>query len=318
MKYNNEFKEKVINEYKKTNKKSQTCKKFEVPLTTFNHWLINKGKDNSRKTYSKELKKNVIEEYKEGMTIKDLSDKYNIIEGTINLWIKPVARKRGVQNSIGIEDFFDNIDSEKKAYYLGWIMADGNVSIYNNQYSLKLHIGFQDKHIIDDFLKDIKATYIPKEKESILNTTGKKHKSYYVSLTSKHMIESLISLGVIPNKTGKEFIPNIPKRFLKDFLRGFFDGDGITSIGEKNKIGFVSSKYMIIQILELLKWNLSIQPHHTTPYIYYFLTSSKDKIKDLYNYMYKDANVFIKRKHDRFKFIMENTEVAVSNSDRRA
>ena len=68
---------------------------------------------------------------------------------------------------IGREDYFDCIDSFDKAYYLGWIMADGNVSITNGQYSLKIHIAIKDKELIDNFF----------EKYSSINVGTKEEKS---------------------------------------------------------------------------------------------------------------------------------------------
>lgn len=66
-------------------------------------------------------------------------------------------RHRGIKSKIGREDFFDIIDSEEKAYFLGFIVADGNVSIYNNQYSLKIHVSMIDKEVIDKFLHYIES-----------------------------------------------------------------------------------------------------------------------------------------------------------------
>jgi intein-encoded DNA endonuclease-like protein len=48
------------------------------------------------------------------------------------------------------------------------------------------------------------------------------------------MVDRLISLGVIPNKTGSETMKYVPDEWKTDFIRGFFDGDGSISIRNDN------------------------------------------------------------------------------------
>lgn len=258
--------------------------------------------------YNDEIKNEVKRMYLEGMNSSEISKKMNIKVGTITYWLRNwgIARHRGPKSKIGNEHYFDFIDSERKAYFLGWLMADANISIYNNQYSLKIHISYRDKHIVDDFLSEIKSENKTLYKNNKLSSTGNNHESYYVSLTSVHMCKQLMNLGIIPNKTGKEIIPDIDKSLIPHFIRGFFDGDGITGIGRDKRCGFVSNYNMLKDLLRYINYNLNINicPHHTTPYIYYFL-SGKDFSKHLYNYIYKDATIWLKRKRERMEIICD-------------
>lgn len=204
-------------------------------------------------------------------------------------------RHRGPKSKIGKEDFFDYIDCEEKAYFLGYIMADGNVSITNNQYSLKFHISIQDREVVDRFLESISSS----NKATIRNETS----SYYVSLTSVHMCKRLIALGVLPQKTGKECIcDEIPKNLLHHYIRGVFDGDGITSVGKSKRSGFVGSINMITSILEELKEDLTIFEAGKNKKVVYFLGGKKFSNK-LYNYLYSDATIWLERKRARLEYI---------------
>lgn len=261
--------------------------------------------------YNIETINNVIKLYNENkLNSREISELLNINQGTITYWIRKysIPRQRAPKSKISNELYFDNIDNENKAYWLGWIMADGNISIYNNQYSLKLHIGIEDKSLIDRFLNEIGSTNKTKIKTN-------KYISYYVSLTSKHMINSLINLGVIPQKTGNEIMPNLRNDLISHFIRGYFDGDGITCNTEKNKwCGFISSYNLCESIQKELGTSFKIRIANNSK-AYYFQTSKKSFREDLYKYMYSNASIYLKRKKERMDSICGNTEIIVETKE---
>lgn len=263
--------------------------------------------------FSQEQVNKVIHLYKSGKNSAEIQEITNIKKTTILYWLKKnnvQIRHRGPKSKISREDFFDNIDSEEKAYYLGWIMADGNISITNNQYCLKVGVSIVDEDIILKFMKAIGST------NKIRYVTPKKGKGagktyVLVSLSSKHMCESLMKLGVIPAKSGYESFPNIPKDLEHHFVRGFFDGDGITCITRgRKRAGFISSERLLKAIQE--KTNLPKKIHHNSDCINqnvcYYLLNKQESIK-LYDYMYKDATIWMNRKKARMDYICDNTEI---------
>ncbi len=112
-----------------------------------------------------------------------------------------------------------------------------------------------------------------------------------------------MSLGVIPRKTGKESFPiEISAKLFHHFIRGFFDGDGITDI-KRRRSGFISSNDMLKDILiKLDNPILTIHKVKRSENIYYFLGGIKFS-RVLYDYMYSDANVWLTRKKERLKMI---------------
>lgn len=111
-----------------------------------------------RNTYTKKTKEEVVRRYTvDKLKSKDLAAIYNIPVGTVGEWVRKagVARHRGPKSMIGNEDYFSIIDCEEKSYWLGWLMADGCISKYAGQKSIKLHISIKDKKIVDDFLSTI-------------------------------------------------------------------------------------------------------------------------------------------------------------------
>jgi len=258
--------------------------------------------------YDKNIKIKIVSEYESGKDSIQLSLEYGISSGTIGSWIRKFSTPRhpGPKSKINNESYFRSIDTEEKAYWLGWIMADGCISLYNGQYSLKLHISIMDKVLIDSFLVAIDSSNKTKFKPEMGNG------SYYVSLTSRVMIEDLIKLGVVERKTGLEHIPEeIPHSLIKDFLRGFFDGDGITDIS-RCRSGFVSSVKMLNQIQLILGTSQKIHVANNST-AFYFLGGIKFS-EELFLFLYKDASIFLNRKYERLKFISRvNTEIISVN-----
>jgi hypothetical protein len=118
------------------------------------------------------------------------------------------------------EDFFEKIDSEYKAYFLGFIFADGcliddSVS-YRYKMTLKLHN--KDNHILEEFIRCVNG-----EMGVWFN---KKKDMCEISLSGRKIVNDLKDKGVSPNKTFTIKYPNINEKLERHFLRGYFDGDG--------------------------------------------------------------------------------------------
>ena len=130
---------------------------------------------------------------------------------------------------------FDNIDSAEKAYWLGFIIADGYLNVDRNM--LRIKLGEKDKHHLEKFINFLNGD-LTMLKSEIHNTTG--NIEWYVSTYSKEIKDALIKLNVEQAKSGKEHIPSIDKIYYRDFIRGLWDGDGF--IRERlNGIGLVGS-----------------------------------------------------------------------------
>ena len=315
-----EIREYAVSLYKQGNSAQRVANIVAFNEATIRKWL----KDASieikhggvfNKKYSNKISTSVLELYETGICTTQIDLLLNLRRGASVYILNKFnikMRHRGPKSKIEKEDFFDEIDSEEKAYFLGFILADANVSVINGQYSLKFHIAYKDKEIIDKFLKTINSTNKKQHKKN------GELESYYVSLTSVHMCKSLIKWGVIPQKTGKEEIHSdiLKNEFLRDFLRGYFDGDGITDISKKRS-GFVGSEKIINQILEILDENLTTYFSGENKKVKYFLGGKKFSRK-LYDYLYKDTNIFLSRKESRLKYIAFNDgtpyEVKVSRT----
>ncbi len=112
------------------------------------------------------------------------------------------------------ENYFNEIDCEEKAYFLGFLFADGNVNKHSNQVVLKLNS--RDKEILIRLNKLI-------SNECLIFEYGDNSE---LRFSSKNIKDNLIKYGCIPNKSLKLKFPNIDNKYVRHFIRGYFDGDG--------------------------------------------------------------------------------------------
>lgn len=117
---------------------------------------------------------------------------------------------------------FDNIDTPEKAYWLGFIIADGYLNISRRM--LRIKLGDKDKNHLKKFIVFLGGDIEDMLKLEIHNTTG--NNEWYVSTYSAEIKDALIKLKVEQAKSGKEHVPPINKEFYRDFIRGLWDGDG--------------------------------------------------------------------------------------------
>lgn len=211
--------------------------------------------------------------------------------------------------------FFDKINTEAKAYFLGFLWADGN----NNRLgTLTLKITIEDTYILEKFNEIIGSKRPLKIITNIKCFNKKQQKTYLakdailLSLSNKKMLNTLESIGFIPNKSKTLLMPKdetIPDYLLHHFIRGYFDGDGTISKRipkNRNKyifsVGFCMKNYELGKQINLILKNIGLthlifRPSDTIYKIDILSMSEQIKFKE---WLYKDATLFLKRKYEKF------------------
>lgn len=203
------------------------------------------------------------------------------------------------------EEYFNEINNERKAYFLGLLYADGCVS-KDGCVSISLS-GEEDKHILDEFIKDI----CPNKKMEFLFPKGG-HKAYRVSLRREKLVNSLIKLGCIPRKSLKlKSIPNISSSLIRHFIRGYFDGDGCITKNKKGmSVSIVGTKKFLKEIkdrlgeAEIISFIYKTSSKSGKTFVLKF--GSKKSIDLFYDLLYKDTSIFLIRKKNKFNYLYEN------------
>lgn len=125
------------------------------------------------------------------------------------------------------EKYFNKIDTPEKAYWLGFIAADGYIR--EDRATLQIQLQESDKSHLSKFLKAINT-----EKE-IMKIEQNGYIGYRILIHSRKMINDLVANGCFQNKSLKLSPPNIDKKLIKYWILGYYDGDGGICIYENNK-----------------------------------------------------------------------------------
>ena len=138
--------------------------------------------------------------------------------------IQQRAHKLGVSYLTYNENYFEDINTSEKAYWIGFLCADGYVTT-GNRWGIELQNC--DKSHIEKLLKSMEGNASPKERAREGKDKTKTIISHSILFKNKKMYDDLVRNGVLPNKTYCLTFPNtLDRKFYPDFIRGFIDGDG--------------------------------------------------------------------------------------------
>lgn len=264
---------------------------------------------------SDEQIKKIIALYESGITLRQLEKDLSISRKILSRTLKEnaVHIKDNTINSrkyFHNENFFESIDTEEKAYWLGFIYADGFIESKRSNGAQKLGITLsaKDHGHLEKFKRDINATNpVLQYKGSGYNANGMFSK---ILLTSNKTVQDLKQLGVIENKTYDLTFPNfINEELLHHFVRGYFDGDGsinyyTTPTGyKKYQIGFTGSYEMMQGLNAYFNKSSSIRQKGNAYQINFGGVNEVHKIIEV---MYKDATVYLDRKYEKVNSFIQN------------
>lgn len=202
------------------------------------------------------------------------------------------------------ENYFETIDTPTKAYYLGFIIADGHIK--KDESSLSIELSIVDEQFLLDFIKALdsehKLYYRTKKLKSTEKTTGKTYDMCCLKITRPKLCADLIKHGVGNNKSQELSISKtIPEKFMHSMIRGFIDGDGWWSIDKNNnmQLGFVGPVLSFInEVKDILvnKCNITNTNPRQSPGCFKIRWNGNLQCKRIYDYLYSDDGPFLARK----------------------
>lgn len=246
-------------------------------------------------------------------TSTELAKKYKCSRGYIcKIWYDAKLKGKERYTYNFNKDYFKIINTEDKAYFLGFIAADGN--IYNreqNQKILSLNIHKKDIEILEQFIVYMDSDFIIRHYNNMIN----------IQIVSDKLCNDLSKYNIVERKTWIYEPVLLQNELMPHFLRGFLDGDG--SIAKNHKLNIPSSykicfcgNYKCMQFISNYLKNININNsfYRTSPnkYKHPFYNIEIHGATSKYcflKYIYNNATVYLKRKHniaDKIIYMVEN------------
>lgn len=277
--------------------------------------------------FNEERAQEIIQKAKTGMTREALGREYGCKAQTIQRLLERyhapyVNMDRDFSVPSCNQHYFDKIDTANKAYFLGFLFADGcNVM---EKYEVTLHLQSCDRPILEAFKKEINSTLEIKRQSKIL-PNGETHYYDILKICGKYLCTRLNGLGMTPRKSATIAFPKegeVPHAFFRDFLRGYVDGNG--SLGwdharRKYEVSITSSKIFCQQYHDYILKELGIncrfyeyKSRGDKPYEDCVISRKVESFK-LMDYLYGNSELYLQRKYEKYLIAyneMNDTKIA--------
>lgn len=233
------------------------------------------------------------------ISITKCAKMFNIHRETLAKYLKEYELHEDRRSYEVNENYFENIDSEEKAYWLGFITADGCIKTNSNQLSIGL--SRKDVKHLEKFKQALESEHPIKLETSKIN--NKIYETCSIRIQNKKIYEDLLSLNIEPKKSMKEIPSILSKEFIPHYIRGMFDGDGWLSWNNNcAEIGFGMGYEILKYIKDNVQDHAKIKEYNIIPFksIFRYRITSKVEIRKMLSYIYSNATIYLDRKYEKY------------------
>jgi intein-encoded DNA endonuclease-like protein len=238
-------------------------------------------------------RKMICERYKEVSRVKQVASEFGVNEKTVRNILKQYripTTPRELRNKKYIfdMDYFKDIDSDSKAYMLGFVFGDGSVK----EDKLSIEVSLKDECVLRSF-QYLLGSKPPQIQQRTRKRNGTVTKSSTINVCGRQFVDHLKAFGLLGSKSTTIQYPSI--KFDSGFIRGLSDSDGCIRIDKQNRVlwSLISSRHMCLSVCEKLK---SFKIHSRILFTKYdgldrlVITRKSDAIK-LREFLYPNNNV---------------------------
>ncbi len=292
----------VIDKYKQGQSSGFLAREYSVSDTAILQHLKKHGIERRKGKISKSDIKFILDNYMNGKPTTDIAKELNVNVSTIcdHLALNNIARHGNKKYSVN-EKYFGVVDMPIKAYWLGFLMADGCILHRGNiSYGVKVKLKEADIDILTAFKSDIGSEHPVK----IFIENG--YPQVSLQINSTHIAHDLKNYGCVPAKSLiLKFPSNLDKALYPHFIRGYSDGDGSVMVNRSNNqiyweiagtLPFLTEIQRIMMDSCNLK-KINIRRQKNIFCLRYGGNKQTLRIKD---YLYENADRFMERKFMKF------------------
>lgn len=262
-----------------------------------------------------EIQGQIINDYINGSSVLSLTKKYGYkYDKTYSIIKNNGIEIRGNDYNSKVysvdSHVFDVIDTEEKAYWLGFLYADGCVMSTGSNYKLSLAISTEDIDHLRKFQKFLKTN------NPIKVYKGNHNNEYCrIYVIDEHLCKQLISKGCTVRKTETLTFPEfLNDDLVRHFIRGYIDGDGCITFHKHqinhDRLVFALKICGTKELLTDFHRRLPINKKTDSPVLqkrrkndvnnYSLEYGGNLQALRLLDYLYGDSNIYLNRKYERY------------------
>jgi uncharacterized protein (DUF433 family) len=269
----------------------------------------------------------IVEMYQQGMSAPEIAEHFGVVHTLILRYLeKNGVDRRSAEECHRIypirEDFFDVIDTQEKAYFLGLLYADGGNAIEDNY--IRIDLARKDRDILEKLAPLI---YLEEPLQHIKDyTREKEYKGQpktiygsYLNINSKHICHRLYDLGCENKKSLTLKFPAwlVDPELQRHFIRGYYDGDGgvyLTNVktrGATTKmVSTVEFCQTVREIIEEQTGILYGQPYNDVENknVYTIHLAGNRQVAHYLDWLYESATIYLDRKYRLYTQLIEKNK----------
>ena len=259
-------------------------------------------------------KKIAIKLLKEGLSINEISKRLKCSRTLLTKELKEegIIPKKLLNRCKYNEDFFQEINNESNAYFLGLFYADAYVNTKNNNVEITL----KDLELIKKINK-----YIANNTCKISIKTAMGGTYYRIFICNQTIVKDLIRHGCHQKKSLTLKAPNIDRQLIRHFIRGYLDGDGCIDINFSKRrfgISFIGTldvlNYIRNYTFEIMGSKGSITKRDISN-CYCLRYGGRINTYKILFWLYKDSTIHMERKYQKYKSIVDFTSNMLKNKN---
>lgn len=251
----------------------------------------------------------------ENLNISEICKKFRVSHSTFPKYLKEylgIKIEKRVKSNFN-DTVFDSIDTEEKAYWLGFIFADGTISSSplkegKKSYNFELSLKIEDTNHLEKLQKLLET------QRPVIKAKNRCR----LLVNSKHLWETLNNYGCTPRKSLTLKFPDESifksKDLIRHFIRGYFDGDGCISYSNKEhtilNMQLLGTKSFLQSCLLYLPEefkSLTLRHNHNNEEEEtYLINTSRFKAYRFFKFLYLNSNIYLERKFSRFALYHSN------------
>ena len=250
-------------------------------------------------------------------TYKELAERLGRTKSAVDLKINQLGLHKGIYTYD--HSYFHNIDTEEKAYWLGFIYADGGIrNDIGESYQLVISLTASDGEHLKKFNKSLGGNLQVVYSDSLYKPNGKTYKKATIRVCSKEIVKDLVAIGATPCKSLTIQFPELRQDLIRHFIRGYFDGDGCVSAPKRKKerlsyirVSFVSGSSEFLDDLRRILYENNIHSYFSkNEQTYRELTIGAMKDVDMFlHYIYDGATIYLDRKYVKKEKLYEHLNI---------